>query len=178
MKKFEITQEQIIELSKVSLNAKEVFRNWFPEAFEKPLEVGKWYKLERFGELLVCITDIENNLAYGFDFYGRYLNETTFGFDSLVEATSQEVEASLIAEAKKRGFVKGIFINDLYLGENSVIISSNDFDYETIKAGKQVGEMALRDSNGNILFHNGQWATIFNTITKEEAEKLLNKKIV
>ena len=38
MKKFKITQEQIIELSKVSLNAKEIFRKWFPEAFEKQFE--------------------------------------------------------------------------------------------------------------------------------------------
>lgn len=34
------------------------------------------------------------------------------------------------------------------------------FFYENIKAGKNQGQMALRDTDGNVLFHNGTWAEI------------------
>ena len=32
--------------------------------------------------------------------------------------------------------------------------------------------------NGGVIFEKGKWATIISTITKSEAEKLLNKKII
>ena len=43
MKTFTITEEQIKELSKWK-HGKRLMQDWFPEAFEKQLEVGKVYK--------------------------------------------------------------------------------------------------------------------------------------
>ena len=43
MKTFTITEEQVKELSKWK-HGKRLMQDWFPEAFEKQLEVGKVYK--------------------------------------------------------------------------------------------------------------------------------------
>jgi hypothetical protein len=77
----------------------------------------------------------------------------------------------LTKEAVKRGYKDGVLIVDLYNGKSNkdtIRVSSNKFDYEKIRAGKNSGDMALRDSDGSIIFHNGVWAEIIPTMTKSE----------
>lgn len=168
MKTFEITKEKIKQLINLSEDNKYPLKQWFPDAFETELEVGKWYKLPNY-KLLICITNIESNLAYGFDFYGNYNNETTFGFSDIVEATPQEVESALIAEAKKR-YAKNVFIHSLY-GVSLKRPLGNTFDY--------FEDTNHFWSNGVNLFDNGIWAEPYKgkQMTKEEIEKELGYKI-
>ena len=157
MKKFEITQEQIKELSKVSLNADEVFRKWFPEAFEKHLEIGKWYKH----------VSIKNTLVFkvskcGYGWFSRGYSENLIWEihtkDNWIEATPQEVETALIAEAKKR------YLNNIVKSLDDIFFKSvigNHFEYYT--------DTNRLWSNGIKLFDNGKWAEIVENITLEES---------
>jgi hypothetical protein len=167
MKNYEITKEQIKQLAKGNAKVKE----WFPEVFETKLEIGKWYHY--IGCLLVW-----NNgkTTYGFN-TKEFRDNFSFSCEDAVPATDSEVLEALTNEAIKRGFKEGVCINDLYCG-GTVFISGNKYDYEEVPYTPYAGEMALRDSDGNILFINGQWAEIIKTYTKEEAEKLLNAKII
>ena len=47
MKKYELTQEQINQLAEKT-HAKELLKEFIPEAFENKLEVGKWYISEHY----------------------------------------------------------------------------------------------------------------------------------
>ena len=124
-------------------------------------------------------------MLYGFDTDGYYFNKIhkKGATDSTndVKATEQEVFEPLKNEAVKRGYKQGIYIVDMYneISESDIIqVTSDKLDWEKIRAGKNCNDMALRDSDGNIIFSKGTWATIIETKTKEEAEKLLNCKIL
>lgn len=173
MKKFEITQEQIKQLHHNSIHENNQLvsadlKSWFPEAFEKHLEVGVWYKSTKLSGCFVFL-ETKKKGRYGFDSEGWYrTQDSNLGVNTfLTKATPQEVEAALIAEAKKRGFVKGaIFTTPV----NKIECTIKDYSFKKIDNCLYLDGMAL--------FNDGKWATIVETITKEEAEKLLNKKIV
>jgi hypothetical protein len=179
MKNYGITEEQIKQLAKGNAKVKE----WFPEVFETKLEIGKWYKDLDNGKFLFCFQGGYGNsdthgLNYGFNSQNKF--RETLGVhkrDVYTPATDSEVLEALTNEAIKRRFKEGVCINDLYCG-GTVFISGNKYDYEEVPYTPYAGEMALRDSDGNILFVNGQWAEIIKTYTKEEAEKLLDAKII
>jgi len=179
MKKFKITKEQIINLHKSYClsELKDDLEMIFPDAFKKELIVGKWYKGYNS---IFFLTKIENELgyAYGID-EGIWKDECAFKMSLTgkdVEATPQEVEAALICEAKNRGFVDKISFNELEDSENGSIFTE----------GARVGSCFYLENNKLYttgrgkwcVFKGGQWATIIETITIQEAEKLLNKKIV
>ena len=167
MKTFEITREQILEVTNWG-NSKdrEKIKQWFPDAFKPELKVGKWYKVPN-SKYIICITDVKKNKAFGFDFEGEYCDENTFGFYNCQEATPQEVETALINEAKKRG-----------LKAYGAYIKSTQGVFGTINGGSYIYSSNKLYYSGFVIFDNGQWAEIIETITKEEAEKLLNKKII
>ena len=131
--------------------------------FKSKLEVGKWYKRE--GYLMVW-----NNGKNTYGFYnGTYDNFWNLSStEDLILATNQEVEDALFSEAKKRGYKKGNYVClinkkvELYAG---YLISYNHYNNN------------LWIENGCV-FQNGEWAEITETITKAEAEKLLNKIII
>ncbi len=170
MKKFEITKEQIIEMASWGNSRdNEKVKEWFPEAFEKKLEAGKWYKHISTKNTIVFKEEREE--GYGF-YNGIYSNDwAIFDADNWTKATPQEVETALINEAKKRGFKEN---------ENA----SCYWEKEDITHSNMNGDLYY-DSSLNVLFigsyaifDDGKWATITETITIQEAEKLLNKKIV
>ena len=170
---FEITKETIIKYQ---------MKDEFPEVFDVKLKVGKWYKTK--SNCLFNLNKITDKfyLGYGFTKSMTYYSEfREYIRTELKKATEQEVFEALKNEAVKRVFKEGVCVQDVYNGKTekcTTSISSNNFDYEKIGAGINSGKMALRDSDGSIIFFNGTWAKIIPTKTKEEAEKLLNCKIL
>lgn len=165
----EITKEQVLELRSSSNN--ELLKKWFPEAFG--LEVGKWYQYDKMDILFNFQGkySVRNDSgAYGFNSLGEWHENLGVDLDDpLREATHDEVSNALIREAKKRGYKDGNY----YCLSNSKTYY-NISDKFTFEEGKLFHGIGLR----NIVFADGEWAEIIETITKEEAEKLLNKKII
>lgn len=178
-KKFEITREQIWEIYNYCNNQElknTIKTEYFPEVFKKELVVGKWYKCD--GYLMAWNN---GNKTYGF-WNNEFSSDWAFGNDKakfLEESTPQEVETALTREAKKRGFVNGVFLKKSGINKQLFVknpINGNFNYFESVNI--------LDSQNGcGHIFDNGKWATIIETITIQEAEKLLkeqgiNKKIV
>ena len=158
---FEITKETIVKYK---------MKDEFPEVFEVKLEVGKWYKRPHGKALFFIVGDpkITPFEVYGFDMEGNWMNlekARTFP-DYEIEATEQEVFEALKNEAVRRGFVEGVSCQ----WECGGVIKIKELRFEDNK-------LWCNDDN-IIMDEKGKWATIIQTITKEEAEKLLNCKIV
>lgn len=183
-KTYKITREQIKEIhghSKPYGEIERKLKEWFPEVFETKLPncFTGWVLDEKYPKVIAYS---ENGfLKYGFDANGNWIEGTNTKLLNEREATEQEVTEALIKEAVKVGYKQGIYIVDVYNGESEkdiVQVSSNVFQWEPIGAGINAGQMALRDSDGNIIFHNGKFAEIIQTLTIQEAEAKLNCKIV
>lgn len=184
--KFEITKERILELAKKCSSHEYAMKEAFPEAFKKELEEGKWYKDVRIdSKALFYLEEIiphkTNGMkSYGFSMTGEWTgscNRSNDVFEKFTEeSTPQEVETALFAEAKKRGYKEGVCCNNSNVHnskyDNHILLSSL-FTLEDgclfVKEGKWERYR---------IFNNGKWATIIETITIQEAEKLLNRKIV
>jgi len=183
MKNYEITEEQIKELAKGNAKVK----NWFPEVFETKLEVGKWYKdnsnsgskyLVYVSEAIGKMNENESILGYGFSdnaYWAVYDCNRKAGSNTIRLATDTEVLEALTNEAKKRGLVEGAYFIE---PENCEIYSD--------EIRKCVGEVKIWNNintlcfsgSQSLIFKNGIWATVVKTYTKEEAEKVLNAKII
>ena len=130
----------------------------FPALFKgKALEVGKWYKHRRF--LHFYNGGFGDYVTYGFREDGSFCDKMGFhNYDSRVLATDIEVETALIKEFEK-----------------------NNKPFKNYALNNNIFEGCLFGWNGNEpttkLFDNGKWATIIETITREEAEKLLGRII-
>lgn len=175
MEKFKITKEQVMQLAKNNKENKEQLvdadlRNWFPDAFKT--KFTGWAKdIHEMNEDWIAY--YENDiLKYGINANGDWFksksNANYNECESNRVATEEEVKTALINEAKKRGLKCGNYIK------------ATNGDYGLINNGSWIH---AQNSNclfyaGFILFDNGKWATIIETITKEEVEKLLNKKII
>lgn len=173
MKTFNITEDQLKELSKG--NAK--VERWFPEAFETKLEVGKWYKLKDINKLLY-ITHFDRGHAYGYGFdnsdwflhdgsklYNCACNSVSVKFLNL--ATESEVFKALEKEALKKGFVNGAkFLSpiDKHKGE-----CKDGFDFSL--------DLNVLYNNNVSVFTQGKWASIIKekTLSKSEAESMINE---
>lgn len=144
----------------------------FPDAFkeDKRGEIGKWNK--SYNGCLVFF--INNSVGYGFDALGGWMKEQG-GFNlnddhfKWAVCEDSEVTEALTKEAVKRGFKEGVYFRVPNSKTESV-------------CGKS---MMLNEWNSSILyfgdyciFKDGLWAEIIPTISKEDAEKELNKKIV
>ena len=183
--KYEITKEQILETIRTGTNVTErYFKEIIPEAFKTELEVGKWYKMKGNTHFLCNFNgNIGNNgNSYGFNLKGKWMdNSMCFqNSDTYVEATPEEVEASLINEAKNRGYKEGVRIYDVYLKEKTRV-SSDKLDYEMCGYNPDNHGMCLRDSAGAIIFSNGQWAEILpqekTVVPMAKALKIIAKKM-
>ncbi len=172
MKKYELTQEQINQLAEKK-HAKELLKEFIPDAFENKLEVGKWYKSNKGS---ICF-NLEDSY-YGFDFVGDWRDITYFkiGQDKSEWelATEEEVREALINEAKKRGFntIGNLKIKNTFGGiSNGFLTITNDFYYD------YKGNTLSLD--GAIIFNNGVWAEIIEEPketepTEEEIKRVLN----
>ena len=122
----------------------------FSELFKSEIEVGKWYYR---GDELVVWND--RKLTYGFSANGIWNDSMLCSISrGLTPATDKEVEDALIAEAKRRGFKKGVnFINTTGRKVNCFNTLEACVDYN-----KNLG-VCFGDGNG-LIFYNGKWATI------------------
>ena len=143
----------------------------FPKLFKKDvLAVGKWYKSRN------CLFNYQKQgNVYGFYTDGGWINGGWSWDDTSAKpATDKEVEKALIKEAKRRGFKEGVMIKSKWLTAPSKkkLMGNFIFDNEF--------ELCCRASNGSLytIFQDGEWATIVETITKEQAEKELGKTIL
>lgn len=196
-KTYKITREQIYKLFNTYGNEKnDLLKKYFSEVFEEekkelPKDFTGWAKCIGYGNEKWIGKFCKGVFEYGIGADGKWfkneINKHNFRVsDANKEATEQEVTEALIKEAVKRGLKEGVYIIDVYNGESekdTIRVSSNRFDWEPIGGGKNQGQMALRDSDGSILFHNGNWTKIIPTITIQEAEAKLkeigfNAKIV
>ena len=160
----EITKEQLAKILVLD-----------PNFFKKELEVGKWYKLDRLGKFMFYYdgkySDDKNKL-FGFNLKGEWSNSLEFHIgDETTLATNQEVKDALIIEAKKR-YKTGDLVYDLSFAKTK---SSLNIQRDIMHYYPETDYMFF---NGLKMYEKGKWAEIIETITKEEAEKILNKIII
>lgn len=185
---FLITREQILEIAEWgSLRDLEKIKQWFPKVFKTILEVGKWYKNNDDGyeKCFGLVVELNKNdkdcfSGYGFDRDGGWLLDLDvngFGSNKWSAAADQEVKEALEREAKKRGLILGSCIDrkfDKNLGieiiNTAKFIKDPEWYYDF--------ENDYLEHHGFVVYSRGKWAEIIPTITKEEAEKQLGKKII
>tara|TARA_R110000803_G_scaffold203073_1_gene268483 strand:+ start:140 stop:658 length:519 start_codon:yes stop_codon:yes gene_type:complete len=151
---------------------KENIEKEFPKLFKKDgLEVGKWYKSE------VCLFNYQKySKVYGFFTDGGWTNGGwIWDGTSAKLATDKEVEEALIKEAKKRGFKKGVSVDKVNLSAD--YNPNNKLKENTINTNELFSRGYLWVSS-IIIYDNGEWATVVDTITKEQADKKLGKTIL
>jgi|11BtaG_2_1085332.scaffolds.fasta_scaffold29200_4 hypothetical protein len=144
----------------------------FPNLFEtKSFKKGDWV-VSRLGAL-INVRGVSYDLrvvnGYGIDFLGDWDDDYMAGHSGCRLATEEEVEKALIAEAKKRGFKKGVMFVDVldYLTE---VVDGDIYSYYI--------DSNILTLNHYHIFDDGKWAEITETITKEQAEKELGKTII
>ena len=169
MKTFTITENQIKELSKWK-HGKRLMQDWFPEAFEKQLEVGKVYKYPSLeGEKFMFKFNGFGVNNYGFNTIGEWSNNLGVWENKVnlyEEATKEEWLVALKEEAKRRGFKKGVKFNYV------------DIPYliQTFEDKLRLGHSIDLIDGGGIILENGVWAEVIKEEipTQEEIERVLD----
>lgn len=176
--KYIVSKEFILEAHEAwSSEWKSKIEKEVPELFKNRLEVGKWYW--SIANKLICLTSVDVLRAYyyGFSSSNDWIGKEWMDNASVdIEATKEEVETALIAEARKRGFKEGVNYDSTNVGFPSQIkcyINSNEFLYKT--------NNVLLIDNWRI-FADGNWATIVledevKELTVAELEEKLGYKI-
>ena len=190
MENYKITKEQILKLAnKAEQGCTSVIesdlKNWFPDVFKTELTIGKWYKhSEEAG--LFYLTEITDSACHGYGFRksgiwfstskndrSAYCAVNNFHFKYLVEATPEEIEASLISEAKKRGYKEGVTITWKNKPKLIYTLGDDEFDYLISKNVLVFGKYAIFDGE--------QWAEILpqekTVVPMEKALKIIAKKM-
>ena len=153
--KIKVTEETIKSYHKDACQSfKTRIEKDFPALFEVKLEVGKWYKYKNNYDDCLMVWNGSKN-TYGF--YNGVYSETLFFIDTFdkMPATDEEVSTALIAEAKRRGFKKGVNFKHNKISYPILLnkifkITSNKFEFKD-------GHM-LCDGWG--IFKEGLWAEI------------------
>lgn len=168
MKTFTITKEQIEELSKWK-HGKRLMQDWFPEAFEKQLEVGKVYKYPSIGEKFMFKFNGFGANNYGFSTIGEWSNDLGV-YENEVnlyqEATKEEWLEALKEEAKRRGFKKGVKYN--YVDKPYLI--------KMFKDELDLGHSVDLVDGGDIILEDGVWAEVIKEEipTQKEIDRVLD----
>ena len=168
MKIFTITKEQIEELSKWK-HGKRLMQDWFPEAFEKQLEVGKVYKYPSIGEKFMVKFNGFGANNYGFSTIGEWSNDLGVWKNEVnlyEEATKEEWLEALKKEAKRRGFKKGVKYNRV----------DKPYLIKTFKDELKLGIEADLVDGINIILKYGVWAEVIKEEkpTQEEIDRVLD----
>ena len=168
MKTFTITKEQIEELSKWK-HGKRLMQDWFPEAFEKQLKVGKVYKYPSLSEKFMFKFNRFGANNYGFTTIGEWSNNLGVYKDEVnlyEEATKEEWLKALKEEARKRGFKKGVKYN--YVDKPYLIKTFED----KLRLGYSIDLI----DGGCIILENGVWAEVIKEEipTQEEIDRVLD----
>lgn len=181
---FTITREQIrlIEHQSVNEDFAQVsrdMREWFPSCFEpekKELVVGKWYKDNRG-----CIVNFQGDIkGYGFTKTNNaWYNSECWGLDNdkldWQEATQQEVEKALKAEAVRRYKVGDCVKSFFHKGNPVLKIKEKDFNINAQGGVNCTGTNHYMP----VVYENGNWAEIIQPkkMTQAEIEKELGYNI-
>ena len=172
---YSLTKDQLRQLTDPKV------KEWFPEVFSLSKDFTGWAKTNSGDNKKYLVLFKEGILQYGFDGngtwfdYGEYKAKVS---EDLFEATNEEVFEALKIEAVRRGFVEGVRITPMfyngkdYYPDKNIISSPLNFK---LKGNEFVVDGGLDEYR---IFVNGKWANVLSTITKSEAEKLLNKKII
>ena len=168
MKTFTITVEQIEELSKWK-HGKRLMQDWFPEAFEKQLEVGKVYKYPSLSEKFMFKFNGFGADNYGFGTIGEWRNDLCVWKHKVnlyEEATKEEWLEALKNEARKRGFKKGVKYN--YVDKPYLI--------KTFKDELNLGSLVDLVDDIYIILRDGVWAEVIkeNIPTQKEIDRVLD----
>ncbi len=185
------TTEQVNELldglteSILSKEYKGKFMQEVTEQFKRDkgliptLEVGKWYKFPS-GGLIFITGDFKESCktvdGYGWSNQGGWYNKPfNVVSDTWTEATTEEVETALKAEATKRGYIEGVTFNNAnkrgrkFHGKNTGEISIIHYQCSGLYSGSQW------------LLFEGKWAKIVETkvleLTMSELEDKYGCKV-
>lgn len=194
MENYTITKEQVLKLAnKAEQGCTSVIesdlKNWFPESFKTELTIGKWYKHSKEAGLFY-LTEITDSACHGYGFRksgiwfstskndrSAYCAVNNFHFKYLVEATPEEVEASLISEAKKREYKKGNF-KCMFNREDEFNLDYKKWFYCDVE--KTLFTMPYGEG-GSCLFKDGKWAEILpqekTVVPMDKALKIIAKKM-
>lgn len=156
MKNYTITEEQIIKLDKEGLF---YVREWFPEAFKKELEIGKWYKNKNLPTTIINCQVFNEREKYGYGFHlDLYADKWgLLNYEDYTEATEDEVRNALINEAKKRGYTSKNTKCLKSLSRGNKINENYNFGFffnDNVLYSQPKGD------GGFCLFENGIWAEI------------------
>lgn len=149
---------------------KETILKSYPEFEEGEFKVGDWI-IGKDG--FSPITPVKILKKDNYNHFSKNGDSTINDFVSdkyVGKATKEEIEKHLIEEAKRRGFKEGVNYYSVITGNEVNKILSNLKYYERTDN--------LTDGCGGSVYLKGKWANIIETITKEEAEKKLNCKII
>ena len=172
MKKYELTQEQINQLAEKK-HAKELLKEFIPEAFENELEVGKWYISEYY--LVYYLGNYKCNCIELSDskWFENVYHSLSGHLKNYRLATEEEVREAIINEAIKRGFKN--------VGELSLKIVSGEMfkkgSFETANNKFRYISVENRlNLDGVEIFYNGKWAEIVieDIPTQEEIDRVIN----
>ena len=181
------TEEFVREAHKAACSEwKSKIETEFPDLFKNTLEVGKWYYNKKY-DIVIYLTEFKYGNAfngYGFDKDKKWFHTQDYG-NIYAEschrlATLEEVENALIAEAKNRGYKKGVKIKGLGNGEICALL---DWNFEFIKY-EYNNVLWFGDKSNDFdcydIFKNGKWAEIIpeekTVITLDKVKKILAKK--
>jgi hypothetical protein len=166
---------------------KENIEKEFPKLFKKE-EINGWYKSK---EVKGWCVFLENEISrYGFDSLGNWFEGEDYTYKlekDDYKATDKEVEEALIKEAKRRGFFNIGNIFKSCFDDNNEVRDISKYDSSTDIGYYYVVRDGLRSNGLNtfskfcsnpLIYQFGKWATIVETITKEQAEKELGKTIL
>jgi hypothetical protein len=182
MNDMKITREQVLGLKNTMHKDRVDFllKEWFPKAFKPILQVGKWYKsLDNKKQLIFVIDfiDAQHIRGYGFDTRGDWNGDDaifSWGLpsDGSYElATQEEVFEALKSELRRLGVKKGAWFNCLRLEKPIVCFG----EYPDFVAGHNNEDIYF---GGVKVYEKGKFAQRVETITLQEAEKQLGKKII
>jgi hypothetical protein len=135
-----------------------------PELFGKPeLVKGEWYSVSHGKTMFLFNGEVDEDgdpLGVGFDFHGKWVGEDgiawlcNFGIE---KSTKEEITSALIAEAKRRGFEKGVRINKLLLNN----CGSERGDRKTLESDEFLYNGTHLFCENLMLFHETEgWAEI------------------
>jgi len=166
-------------------NAGMTLKEAFPEVFEKPTG---YYKHRDEYPNWICYFDLENKTYYGIGVSGIWIKcEGKDDFNEMrmyiknncMPSTPQEIQDALEKEAVRR--YSGKLINPLnahimcgYSG-NGIKLS---FKNTHLDSDGRLWISEDFEKWNCIVFDNGVWAQIIQTITKQEAEERLGMKII
>lgn len=179
-KTFTITESQINTLNEIfetteAYQGQDYLKEWFQEVFEievksLPKDFTGWCKCSDIKNELWLGYFKEGSLQYGFDGSGRWFNEAypCKISETEREATESEVFESLKNEAVKRGYTANNFVKDIIMS-GEVQIQGSHYEMHK-KYGFMMGDSTV--------FKDGVWAELLETISINDAEKMLGKKII